>query len=286
MSKIFTWVNSDLDGVGSTILLGNMFSNFEYRNIFFGDFQEAFAEWWENCGDDYDKVFVVGMPLDQTMVNKLDDYKIIFVSDMKERPNVFDSTLIQEETTSCTKLLYQKFKDKIDFPVNLKKLFAYVDDYNSYEVKHDETLYLNALYRKSGGSRFQKFVNRFWKGFDGFTESEKQKAEKFFDEWDEEVGNLELYQGEFKGFKIISTFSKFSVNEIAHTLLDKYKIDVVIVVNPDIKFVSFRKAKDSKASAQMMAEKLCDGGGSEFAAGGKITQKFMEFTQNLIQHDN
>jgi hypothetical protein len=279
MAKVFTWVNSDLDGVGSTILLGNMFSNFKYRNIFFGDFQETFTEWWENCRDDYDKIFIVGMPLDQTMVNKLDDRKIIFVSDMKDRPNVFDSTLIQEETTSCTKLLYQKFKDKIDFPVNLKKLFAYVDDYNSYDLKHEETKYLNALYRKSGGSKFQKFVNRFWKGFDGFTDSEKEKAEKFFKELDEELENLEIYQGEFKGFKVLSTFSKFSVNELSHALLDNYEVDVVIVVNPDTKFVSLRKAKDSKASAQMMAENLCDGGGSEFAAGGGITQKFIEFTQ-------
>jgi hypothetical protein len=34
MQRIFAWVNSDLDGIGSTILLGNIFKNFEYRHCF------------------------------------------------------------------------------------------------------------------------------------------------------------------------------------------------------------------------------------------------------------
>jgi hypothetical protein len=282
-TKVFAWCNSDLDGVGSTILLGNMFPNFEYRNIFFGDFQKAFTEWFEHCGDDYDKIFVVGIPLDQTTVNKLDDHKIVFVTDAAERPNVFDSTLIQEECTSCTKLLYRKFKDRIDFPLNLKKLFVYIDDYNSYELKHEETKYLNALYRKSGSSRFQKFAKRFWKGFDGFTGTETAKADEFFEELEKELESIDLYKGEYKGFKVLATFSKFSVNELAHSILDNYEVDVVMIVNPDTKFVSFRKAKASNSSAQMMAEKLCDGGGSDFAAGGNITPKFLEFTQTLIE---
>lgn len=282
VTKIFAWVNSDLDGVGSTILLGNLFPNFEYKSIFFGDFESTFTEWWAINQDNYDKVFIVGMPLIQSMVNKLDDYKIIFVSD-NDRPNVFDSTLIYEDTTSCTKLLYKKFKDKIDFPLQLKMFFVYINDYNSYELKHEESKFINAIFRKSGGGKFAKFVNRFWKGFDGFSTQEINLAESFFKELDNELEGLDLFKGEFKGFSVISTFSKFSVNELSSSILDNYETDVVIVVNPDTQFISFRKSKTSKADIVFMAENLCNGGGGEWAAGGQITPKFLDFTQKLIQ---
>ncbi len=63
--------------------------------------------------------------------------------------------------------------------------------------------------------------------------------------------------------------------------MSNLKCDVVIVVNQDTKFVSFRKPQDSQANIARMAEKLCDGGGSDYAAGGHITKDFVEFTQDL-----
>ena len=50
MSKIFVWANSDLDGACSTILLGNIFPNMEYKSVFFGDF---LTQW--KVGIDYHK---------------------------------------------------------------------------------------------------------------------------------------------------------------------------------------------------------------------------------------
>lgn len=279
--KVFLWVNSDLDGVGSTVLLGNMFSDFEYKPVFFGDFENQFTDWWGNFGEDYDKVFVVGMPLQQNMITKLDDHRIVFVTDQDEKLNTFDSAIIQEDNTSCTKLLYNKFKNKVEFTKNLKKFFVYIDDYNSYDLKFEESKYINAYFRRCGGAKFQKLVNRFWKGFNGFTESEVKVADGFFQDLQSELEGLELYKGDFKGHKIISTFSKFTVNEVAASILDNYECDVVIVVNPDSRFVSFRKKRGSDANVKFMAEILCDGGGGEFASGGQITEKFMEFTKKL-----
>lgn len=281
VAKVFTWANSDLDGVGSVVLLGSMFPKHNYRSVFFGDFLKQFEQWWEIEKDNYDKVFIVGFPLDQSTVIKLDDYKIIFVSD-NDRPTVYDSTLVyDDDVTSCTKLLYNKFKERIEFPPNLKKFFAYVNDYNSYSLKHEETKYLNALYRKSGSNRFSKFVKRFSHGFDGFTEKEVELAGTFFKELDNELEGLDLYEGTYKGFKIISVLSKLSVNEVAAAIIDGHDVDVVIVFNPDTQFVSFRKCGSSEASAKLLAESLCSGGGSDFAAGGKVTPKFLDFITKL-----
>ena len=55
MSKVFAWVNSDLDGIGSTVLLGNLFKNFEYRHCFFGKFEEQYIPWAKEFAEDYDK---------------------------------------------------------------------------------------------------------------------------------------------------------------------------------------------------------------------------------------
>jgi hypothetical protein len=281
VTKVFTWVNSDLDGACSTILLGNLFKNFEYRSIFFGGFEEAFSKWWKDFSDDYDKIFVVGIPLTQQLINKYDDYKIIWVSDIDEKLNVYDSTLVRENTTSCSKLIYKKFKDKVEYPLEIKKLVAYIDDYNSYELKHEESVYLNAFFRKLGFDKFNKFVKRFWKGFDGFTTKEANLAGEFLKDIDNELESLTLYEGEFKGSKVLATFSKCAVNEIAKGILDNYETDVAMIVNTDTQYVSFRKSKDSKADLKFIAENLCDGGGSENASGGKMTQKFIEFTTKL-----
>ena len=284
MSKIFVWANSDLDGACSTILLGNIFPNMEYKSVFFGDFLNQYTEWEHNL-ENYDKVFVVGMVLDQSLINKIDDHKVVFVSDRGEKLNVFDSSMISEEYSSCCKLLYKKFKEKFEFPSDLKKLILYVDDYNVYSLKHKESEYLNGLYRNTRYNRFKVFVNRFWNGYDGLTDKEMELAEAFFEAIDEEYNNLDLYEGKFKEWSVVAVFSKFSVNEIAKKLIDNHKKDVIIVVNPDTQFVSFRKPEGSIANITFMAENLCNGGGGEWASGGKITPKFLDFTQKLIQLD-
>lgn len=279
--KVFAWVNSDLDGVGSAILLGNLFKNFEYRHCFYKNFSEQYKTWSKEFADEYEKIFIVGMVLDQKAIKDIDSHRIVFVNDEDFKLRVMDSSVLAEECTSCTKLLYKKFKDKIDFPKNLKKLFLYVDDYNSYALKHEETKYINAFYRKSGGNRFVNLVKRFWNGFDGFTKTEINLAESFFEEIQSELQNLTLYSGEWEGYKVISTISKCSANELAHSIIDNYDTDVVIILNPDTHFVSFRKNKDSTVDLNKIAKELCDGGGKEYAAGGSLTKTFLEFTQKL-----
>ena len=281
MSKIFIWGNSDLDGACSVILLGNIFPDMDYKPVFFGDFLSQYTAWEKTNLEKYDKVFIVGMVLDQSLINKIDDPRLVFVSDRGEKVNVFDSTLIGEESTSCSKLLYKKLKDKFEIPDDLKRLILYVDDYNSYTLKHKESEYLNAVYRSIRQKRFQEFVRRFWNGFVGFTDSEVSLAEGFFESIEEEYKNLEIYKDEFKDWKVLCTTSSKSVNEIAKKLIDNHDCDAIVVINLETKFVSFRKPVGSPADIVYMAERLCNGGGGEWASGGHITERFLEFTKKL-----
>jgi oligoribonuclease NrnB/cAMP/cGMP phosphodiesterase (DHH superfamily) len=158
-----------------------------------------------------------------------------------------------------------------------------LDDYNSYDLKHEETKYLNALYRKSGGNRFINFVNRFWDGFDGFTTTEVKLANSFFEELEKELEEITLFSGKWEGYKVISTISKFSVNEMAGAIMHSYYGDAVIIMNPDTQFVSFRRYKGSEVDIAKMAANLCDGGGGEWASGGKITKEFLKFSEQLTE---
>jgi oligoribonuclease NrnB/cAMP/cGMP phosphodiesterase (DHH superfamily) len=282
--KVFLWTNNDLDGVGSAILLGNVFQNFEYESIFFGDFMQKFPDWYDENRNNYDKIFVVGIPLEQSLINKTDDKKLVFISDKKEELTTVESKLISEDSTSCSKMIYKIFKSKFDFPSEVKKFIAYINDYNSYELKTKEAKILNGLFRKSGSRKFYNFVNRFWGGVNEFTEAELKLAGSFYKELNAEMETLSLFSGSYKDLNVIATFSTFSANEIASTLLENYNADIAIVVNPSTQYVSFRKKKDSTANIKFMAENICNGGGSEHAAGGKITQKFLEFTQTLSEH--
>jgi oligoribonuclease NrnB/cAMP/cGMP phosphodiesterase (DHH superfamily) len=283
--NVFLWTNCDLDGVGSTITLGNIFhkSNFDYQCIFFGDFEKKYTEWFDEKSKEYDKIFIIGIPLNQNVINKIDDSKVIIVSDKKEDIIVHESTLIHEDNTSCVKLLYKKFKDKFEFSANLKKLIIFIDDYNSYELKTKEAKILNGLFRKSGNNRFYNFVNKFWSGYQELSESELKLSASFYRDLNSELENLCLYQGEYKGNSVIATFAKGSANEIANSILNNYDCEIAVIVNMNTQFVSFRKNKNSSADIKFMAENLCNGGGSLNSSGGKITQKFLDFTTTLIE---
>lgn len=285
VKKYFAWINSDLDGVGCSVLLSNIFKDYSYNPVFFGEFEQKYSEWIEENREKYDKILIIGMPLDQSVVNRFDDTKVTFITNKNNPLKVHDSGLIQEEITSCSKLIYKKFKDVVEFSDNVKKFVVYVDDYKSYKLKHEETKYLNALYRKSGSRKFNNLHNRFQKGFDGFTDREVALAGTFFSDLEKEKEKLDLFKGEFKKSSVIATISKFSVNEISSHLLDYYESDVSIIVNTDSQYVSFRKREGSNADIVFMAENLCNGGGTEQAAGGKITQKFLDFISNLSPYE-
>lgn len=123
-SRIFIWSNSDLDGACSVILLGQVFEEFEYQSCFFGKFEEEYLKWAKAKLEDYDKVFVVGMVIDQRLLNKIDDPRLVIISDRGEKLTSYDSTVITEECSSCSKLIYKKFKKIKDFPVNVKKIIS------------------------------------------------------------------------------------------------------------------------------------------------------------------
>ena len=58
-----------------------------------------------------------------------------------------------------------------------------------------------------------------------------------------------------------------------------------IVVNLKTQSVSFRRAKNSAINVAKLAAKVADGGGHEAAAGGKLSDNFLNFTKIFKIYD-
>lgn len=280
-SDIFLWVNSDLDGVGSAILLSHIFPNFEYSHVFFGKFQESYLKWVKKNYNRYDRIFIVGFPLSQEFINKIDDQKVVIINDKGDNFKTWESIYIDEPSSSCSKLIYKKFKDKIEFSKEVKRLILYIDDYNSQELKYEESKYLNSIYRTFSLNRFSLFFERFKNGYDGITQTEEDRHLSYMEEIDHEASILDIYQGFWRDKKVIGVVTKMPVNEISQELFKHYKCDFILILNPDTNFVSFRRPKTSDVDVSQIALMLCGGGGSPSVAGGQLTKTCMDYLQKL-----
>lgn len=282
-SKVFLWVNSDLDGVGSAILLSHVFPKFSYSHVFFGKFPEDYMKWVKKEYNNYDKIFIVGFPLTQEFVNKIDDEKLVIINDKGDKLKTWESLYIDEEYSSCSRLIYSKFKDKIDFSKDVKRLVLYVDDYNTQTMKFEETKYLNAIYRTYSYNRFGSFFTRFRDGYDGISDSEVQRYEDFYKKIEETASTLDIYEGKFRDWSVVGTIisNSLPVNELFQELSKHYKGDFMMFINSETNFVSFRSYPDSNVNVGEIAEVLCDGGGNSKVSGGQLTKRCLEFSQKL-----
>jgi oligoribonuclease NrnB/cAMP/cGMP phosphodiesterase (DHH superfamily) len=198
---------------------------------------------------------------------------------------------IKEEGSTC-KLLYNVLKEhyKRDLNDSQKRLIAIGHDYDSYTLNCKESsVGLNTLFWNFQGNRLQKFVKRYYDGFKGLTKEDKRIIEYYKNKIDRFLTDSSIYYTDLEiGKKIIrvsSTFSDFCINEIAQAIIDKTNSEVGIVVNLKTNSVSYRRSKDSKFNVSKLAEKLSEGGGHESAAGGKITETFLEFTKKFKIYD-
>jgi len=103
------------------------------------------------------------------------------------------------------------------------------------------------------------------------------------DKLKEQLKTTTYYVGKIKNYKVISCCTDFAVNELAYFSLKKFNADIAFIVIPSTNRVSIRKNKNTcELDLSKLAELLCDGGGHAYASGGKLTDKFLNFTKTLI----
>ena len=294
--KIFVFTDSDLDGAASLLVLHWAFKanpgDIKFQTVAVSNFRKEFLLWAaENSIENYDAVYFLDLDT-STSSDLIDNKKSIIIDhhethDVSKYKNANTNVTI---TTSCAKLLYLHFKDKLTKLTNEQKyLIALANDYDSYTFKLAESYNLNCAFSNSqkslGKSKAHKFLERFYNGFTGFTVQETNIIKEYTTGRDAAISNLQVYSGTVSISKqnllVTGTMGTRFVNDVCDHLLKTYNSDIVFFVNTDSSHVSFRKKKTCNVNLAKLAEFLCSGGGHEYAAGGRISEKFMEFSKQL-----
>jgi oligoribonuclease NrnB/cAMP/cGMP phosphodiesterase (DHH superfamily) len=302
--NIYVFTDIDLDGSTSLLVLhwslGAKLGELKYKATTVSNLRRELLRWLEEDSfSNYDEVYF--LDLDTSNCNDLIDKSNVNIIDhhlthvQAVQKGVYkNATVNVVENTSCAKQLYKYFKIVIPgFETTLsaeqKILIALADDYDSYQLKLEDSYNLNCLLintqKTLDKTRVDKFAERFYVGFKGFNQQEKNIIKEYITGRDLAIKNLQIYTGSINISKqnliVTGSMGTKYVNDVCDYLLKNYNSDIVFFVNTNSSHVSFRKKKECTVNMSKLANKLCEGGGHEYAAGGKITDTFMEFVKQL-----
>lgn len=294
--NIYIFTDVDLDGTASLLTLhwalGIKPGDIPFKGTTVSNFRKEFLKWAENDSiNNYDKVYFLDLDI-STCADLVDTPKSVIIDHHLTHVNAKsiykNATVHIIESTSCAKVVYQYFKPPVT--PQQKYFVALANDYDSYQFKLPETYDLNCLHTNTqktlDKTRTHKLIERFYSGFEGFTTQERNIIAEHKSQRDLVLNSLHIHTGKVNlnktEYYVVGTISSKFVNEVCDHLIKTHKADIVFSVNPNNKHVSWRKNKDTcSVNLSKLAAKICDGGGHEYAAGGKVTDKFMEFCKLL-----
>lgn len=287
--KVLVLTDSDLDGAGCALLIKWMYSEKDVNvNVveLVGQNYGGIIKGLSQTFDEYKTIFVTDSYIPDDCVDLLDRPNVYIIDHHADHVAVKDrytkANVLVENYPSCSKLIMDKFSSKIKVLNDDRiKFINLINDYDSYTLEFRETLMINAIFSAYSRPKVNKLVEAFYDGNREFNQLEKNAISIYFRKVRKELDNVDVFEGELKGYKVISFVVHSAVNEVTHTLLKKYKADVAIAVMLDYNSVSFRRSKTCDCKLNVLASALCGGGGHEYAAGGKITNEFMKFTERL-----
>lgn len=243
--------------------------------------------------------------------NKISDYKTVYFFDLdtteikdlidKKNVTIFDhhksheeqyknaKTIIDKECTSCSKLIYRHYKDNVNLTNEQKKLIALANDYDCYELKFPESNKLNFLFWYKNGDKLKNFITDFETGFHGFTNEQNKIISYHYYKFKKLRENISLYKSTLsiggKEYKFISTFANEYVNDLCQYIIDNNDCDVCLMINLKNNRVYLRKNRETDLNLGKFAQKVCDGGGHEYAAGGSLNENVLALSKQFIPLD-
>ena len=288
MPKIHIITDADLDGAGSYLCLKQAYKDTTLtysvttEKKFINDI--AYFKF-----EDYDLVIISDLNLKESEIRLCDLKNVIVIDHHAEHiefiNNYKNAKPIIKDYPSCTKLIYDTFKLENKLNKNQKLLVKLIDDYDSYTLSLPFSKPLNQVFWSYTGDRVSKFENDFKDGFFGFNQFHKNalkiienKIDRFFKEETIHGGNIKIGSNNYNVAGVVVTFSP---NEIAETIIEKYKVDFVIMVNLTGKSVYIRRSKNCTLNMGKLAAKIMDGGGHEDAAGGNLNESIINITKLL-----
>ena len=283
--KIQVVTHTDLDGVVSYLVLCWLY----------GKQLDVLGTTPMKLEQDYDKLAasktwdkIYFLDLDVSKIGDKIDYKNTIILD-HHKTNIYQFknaiARIYNET-SCAKLIYDTFfKDTGKTITNAQKtLIALADDWDSATKATPLSESLNIVYH-SMSNKFASFVEDYYEGFvpfDKFKQNtialyKKHRAE-YIDSLNPFFGQIE-FEGQ-KNVKVGAVFCEKFVQECCDWLLNDCHIAIAVILNQ--KRIAVRRHPDVlDIDVSKFVQRIAGGGGHAAAAGGNLTEEFMEFTKML-----
>lgn len=188
--------------------------------------------------------------------------------------------------TSCAKLIYDTFfKDTGKSITNAQKtLIALADDWDSNTKATPLSENLNIVYH-SISDKFNSFVEDYYNGFVPFDKFKQNTITLYKKHKSEYINQLTPFFGsiEFEGIKDVRVGAVFCdkyVQECCEWLLQDCDVAIAVILNQ--KRIAVRRNKNnSTVDVSKFVQRIASGGGHEAAAGGSLTDEFIEFTKML-----
>jgi len=296
MMKKMCFTDYDVDGATSYLLLTWFFKEqIPYEVCTVKSFKETFSKWLVNNNPDEYMIFI--LDLDVSKFKDLVDRKNVVIIDhhSTHNPEYVKAKSHVEIETSCAKLIYDKFKVK-NFAslTNAQKiLMLLTDDYDSYTLQLKGSKDLNTLFWNNRNtddgvenSTFNAFIKNYKNGYHTPNLREQSVIKYYNTKLENVIKNLTIYKGEIniqnKVRSVYATFVDSCINDVGEYLIDNCKADIAILVNQKNNTISFRRNDNAEdLHIGKFAEVVAEGGGHEYAGGGIICEKFMDFTRLL-----
>ena len=251
--------------------------------------REKFLGWLNNNKlEDFKQVYF--FDIDTTEIKDLIDKKNVIVFD-HHKTHVDDYKVaefyIDHDAPSCSKILYRHYNNtsSTNLTVEQKKLIALVNDYDCYDLKFPESNKLNFLFWYKNGNKLQNFVQDFESGFHGFTTEQNKIISFHFYKFKKLREEVALYKSTLtiakKEYKFISTFANEYVNDLCQYIIDNNDCDVCLMINLKNNRVYLRKNRKCDLNLGKFANRVCDGGGHEYAAGGELNDNVLALSKQF-----
>lgn len=236
----------------------------------------------------WDKIYFLDLDVSK-IGDKIDSKNTVILDHHKTNLYQFKNAIARiYNETSCAKLIYNTFfKDTGKTLTSAQKtLIGLADDWDSNAKTTPLSESLNIVYHTMA-DKFNSFVEDYYEGFTPFDKFKQNMVTLYKKQRTEYINQLNPFFGtiEFEGQKNVDVGAVFCdkfVQECCDWLLQGPEgCEVAIAVILNQKRIAVRRKSNSTIDVSKFVQRIAGGGGHEAAAGGNLTEDFMEFTKML-----
>lgn len=287
-NRIQVVTHNDLDGVCSYLALCWLYG-FKLNVISTTpkNLQKDCEKLYQNKSK-WEKIYF--LDLDVTIIGDLIDETATVVFD-HHKTNIYRfkhaTTCITNES-SCSKLIYNNLIKRSNKQLTSaqKTLIGLADDWDSNKRSTNLSSELNIVYH-SMSNKFNSFVEDYYRGFIPFDKFKintislyKKHCAEYINEITPFFGHVDFEDN--KNVKVGAVFCNKFVQECCDFLLQEHKVEIAIAVMVEQKRIAVRRSNsNSTIDVSKFVQRIASGGGHESAAGGNLTEEFIEFTKLL-----